>query len=192
MLLLKRTISSLTGVWVVFLLSASWLVGQATWGTITGFVTDQTGAAVPNATVTVENERTGIQIRLQTDTSGLFNAPHLDPGMYSVKVEAPGFQTFTQEHVSLQVDSTVRVDPKMTVGQQTQQITVSSGIAEVETQKTDVSSVITEHEISSLPMVNHTVTRLYLDVPGVVPWTFQIGNVEMPSEGEMTSTNGQL
>ncbi|MDQ2842519.1 MAG: carboxypeptidase-like regulatory domain-containing protein [Acidobacteriota bacterium] len=94
---------------------AAW--SQATWGTISGFVTDPSGAAIQGANVTVENEGTGAQNKLVTDVSGLYNAPHLDPGTYKVVVDAHGFKGFTQEHVILQVDSTVRVDPKMEIGQ---------------------------------------------------------------------------
>jgi Carboxypeptidase regulatory-like domain len=168
----------------------SW--AQATWGTISGFVTDPTGAAVPNANITITNERTGVQRRIKTDNGGLYNAPHLDPGQYTIRVEAGGFQSFVQQHVVLRVDSTARVDAKMVLGQASQEITVKSGLAELETQKTDVSTTISQHEIDNLPTVNHNVTRLYLDVPGVVPFSFQIGNVEMPSEGSMVDTNGQL
>ncbi len=165
---------------------------QATSGAISGIVADPSGAAIPNANVTIENERTGVKTNATTGDSGGYNVTHLDPGEYTVRVEANGFQGFVQEHVVLQVDSTVRVDPKMVVGAASQEVTVTSGLAELETEKTDVSTTITAHEIDNLPTPNHNVTQLYLDVPGVVPYSFQIGNVEMPSEGEMTSTNGQL
>jgi len=173
----------------IFTLSA-W--SQATWGTISGFVTDPSGAAIPNVNIIITNEGTGVQTKATTDSAGLYITTHLDPGQYTVRAASGGFQTFVQQHVVLQVDSTAKVDAKMVLGQANQQVTVTSGLAELETEKTDVSTTITQHEIDNLPTVNHNPTRLYLDVPGVVPFSFQIGNVEMPSEGSMVDTNGQL
>ena len=65
--------------------------GQAVWGSITGYVTDATGAAVPQATVTVTEEQTGIETTVQADSAGFYNATHLNPGQYTVSVRMPGF-----------------------------------------------------------------------------------------------------
>src|SRR5450755_976551 len=75
----------------------SW--SQATWGTISGFVTDPSDAAVPNANVTITNEQIGVETTGSTDSAGLYNFPHLNPGSYSVSIGATGFQKFKQEHV---------------------------------------------------------------------------------------------
>ncbi len=186
--LIRLVLLTLVSIWVS--VTCAW--SQATWGTISGFVTDPSGAAVPNANITIQNEQTGVQTKAATDSAGLYNVTHLDPGEYTVKAEASGFQTFVRQHVVLQVDSTARVDPKMTLGQASEEVTVSAGLAEVESQKTDVSTTISQHEIDSLPIVNHNVTKLYLEVPGVTQNFIQIGNVENPSEGQMTTTNGQM
>ena len=67
---------------------------QAVWGSITGYVTDASGAAVPQATVTVTAEDTGIETKVDADSAGFYNATHLNPGQYSVAVRMPGFSGF--------------------------------------------------------------------------------------------------
>jgi hypothetical protein len=166
--------------------------GQETWGAITGYVTDQSGAAVPSAAVAVTNEETGVQNRAVTDSAGLYDITHLNPGVYAVAVEAAGFKRFIQRHIVLAVDSTVRVDPKLELGAVTQEITVTASAAELKAEKTDVAAVVSEHEIDSLPMPNHNITKLYLTAPGVVNNVWQVPNTEQPSEGLQTSVNGQL
>ncbi len=168
------------------------LWSQATWGTISGFVTDQSGTGVPGVSVTVTNEQTGLETKVLTASDGLYNCPHLNPGQYSVTAVLSGFDRFVQQHVTLVVDSTVRVDPKLQIGQISQQITVTAGPATIETEKTDVSSTISQNQISNLPVPNYNLTRLFATVPGVTPASFQIFNGENPSEGFMTSVNGQL
>ncbi|PYV22232.1 MAG: hypothetical protein DMG24_17300, partial [Acidobacteria bacterium] len=98
---------------------------QAVWGAISGYVADQSGAAVPGASVSITNAKTGVQAKGVTDSAGLYNITHLDPGEYSVTVEAAGFKRFVQEHVILQVDSTVRIDLKLELGAITQKVTVT-------------------------------------------------------------------
>ena len=74
--------------------------GQSTFGGITGAVTDSSGSVVPNAVVSVMNQATGIVRTAVTDSQGNFEATHLNPGMYTVKAEAPGFKTFEHRDVA--------------------------------------------------------------------------------------------
>jgi len=165
--------------------------GQATWGTIRGYATDPSGAAVPGAKVTVTNESTAVQTKAVTDATGVYIITHLDPGEYTVSVVGEGFKRFTQEHVVLRVDSTVDVDPKMELGAVSQEITVTGAPPALETEKTDVAAVIPERSITELPLPNHNVTQLYLTVPGVLANFWEIPTVENPSEFANTTVNGQ-
>jgi hypothetical protein len=165
---------------------------QATWGSITGYVSDQSGALVPHAKVAVVNEQTGIETDVVTDDGGLYNLTHVNPGVYTVSVDATGFTKFSKQHLTLQVDSTVRADFALKVGTVGQEIVVSADAVQLKTEKTDVDHTIDRQEIESVPMADHNLTRLYLTAPGVIPQNFQIGNHENPSEGFMTSVNGQL
>lgn len=165
---------------------------QATSGSISGFVTDSSSAAVPNAKVTVSNEATGINTDATTDSSGFYNVTHIIAGQYSVKVEYAGFKTSVKQHIELQIDSTVRADAQLALGQASEEVTVTAATATLKTEKTDVDLVLDQHAIENLPVNSDNLTTLYLVAPGVVPHSFQIGNNENPSEGFMTSVNGQL
>src|SRR6478672_6612986 len=99
---------------VLVLLIAGWLesncFAQAVSGSINGYVTDPSESPITSVTVTVTNEQTGIQTKTSTNGSGFYNATNLPPGRYSVRSEQTGFSTVTREHVTLEVDATVRVD----------------------------------------------------------------------------------
>lgn len=166
--------------------------GQATSGSISGFVTDSSGAAVPNAQVTVTNEATDVRTAATTDNSGFYNVTHIIAGQYMVRIAGSGFKTFTQQHIVLQIDSNVRADAQLQVGQASQQVVVSAVPATLKTERADVDHVLDQHEIETVPVNSDNLTTLYLTSPGVMPFSFQIGNNENPSEGFMTSVNGQL
>src|ERR1019366_1173143 len=116
------------------------LRGQAVWSTILGYVTDPSGAAIPEATVTVTNDQTGVVNKGTTDSAGSFNITHLDPGTYTLAVEAKtGFKHFAQTGIQLAVSASVRVDAKLELGAVSQQITVAAQTAQLETENTQVS-----------------------------------------------------
>lgn len=173
-------------------LSAPVAWGQATSGSISGFVTDNSGAVIPHGNVTVTNEATGVSTAATTDESGFYNITHIIAGNYSVTIAANGFKTFTKQHIVLQVDSTVRADARLELGAVTEQVTVSAAAVALKTEKADVDHLLDQHEIERTPVNSDNLTTLYLTAPGVMPFSFQIGNNENPSEGFMTSVNGQL
>src|ERR1700739_2113325 len=92
----------------VLLFSLS-LFGQAS-GRILGTVTDQSGAVISGAKVSVIDTQRGLARTLTTDQAGEYNAPNMIPGIYTVRVEANGFQTLNRENVELEVGKEVRVD----------------------------------------------------------------------------------
>ena len=174
------------------LASPHWAAAQATSGSISGFVTDNTGAAVPNAQVSVRNEGTGVESKTVTDNSGFYNVTNIIAGQYAVAVVRDGFKTFSKEHIVLGVDSTVRTDARLALGSAQETVTVTAETAALKTEKTDVDTTLDQHDLETLPVSDNNLTYLYLTVPGVEPHSFQIGNNENPSEGFMTSVNGQL
>ena len=163
---------------------------QMTWGSITGYVSDPTGAAVPGATVAVTQVKTGVETKGVTDSSGLYNVTHLDPGEYTVRVEASGFKRFLQEHVGLQVDSIVRVDPKLELGALSQEVSVTAAPPVLKSEKTDVARNINEQTIQALPVLAHNLTKLFDVVPGAVENYLQIGEGETPSGATSITVNG--
>ncbi|PYU93635.1 MAG: hypothetical protein DMG25_08890 [Acidobacteria bacterium] len=163
---------------------------QATWGAISGYVSDPSGAAVPGANVAVTEVRTGIVTKGLTDSVGLYNITHLDPGEYKLTVEASGFKRFIQEHVTLQVDSTVRIDPKLELGEVSQQVSVTAAPPLLKSEKTDVARNINEQTIQALPVTAHNLSKLFDVVPGAVENVLQIGEGETPSGATSVTVNG--
>ena len=105
-----RTIMSVLGPIVAVLLFSVGLFGQAQFGRILGTVTDQTGAVLPGATVSVIDTERGLARTLITDQAGEYNAPTLIPGNYTIRVAAKGFKVLARESVVLEVGKEVRVD----------------------------------------------------------------------------------
>src|SRR4051812_44464608 len=96
---------------------------------ITGEVRDPSGALIPNAAVTATNTATNVARTTTTNSSGLFSFPDLTPGMYSVQVVSPGFDTTVKTNIELQVQQTARVDFSLSVGQSMQTIEVGANAA---------------------------------------------------------------
>src|SRR6266436_3956446 len=117
-----RKLMCLLGAILGVLFSLS-LFAQANFGRILGTVTDQTGAVLPGATVSVIDTERGLARTLTTDSAGEFNAPTLTPGTYTVRVEAKGFKTLDRQNVVLDVGKEVRVDLTPQPGDQTQTVT---------------------------------------------------------------------
>jgi len=138
---------------VVLLLCAT----QVTYGqgsgsaTITGRAIDPKGASAPGATVTVTNTETGISRKTTTTSDGLFRFDNLPPGIYDVVIDAAGFTKAEAKSVKLQVGEVRDVNFNLELAGQKQSVVVTSELPLVETSKTDVSTVITDKEVSVLP-----------------------------------------
>jgi Carboxypeptidase regulatory-like domain/TonB-dependent Receptor Plug Domain len=121
--------------------------GQSDVGTIVGFVIDQSGAVVPNATVTIRNEGTGELHTVTTDASGHYTAPSLPPAYYSMTAEAKGFEKFSSTHNKLDSNSTIDIDASFSVGAETQTVEVTGTASVLQTQSGAVQSEITGQQI---------------------------------------------
>ncbi len=159
-------------------------------GTITGYVTDATGAAIPGANVTVTDVSTGVSTQRATSASGLYLFTNLIPGTYRVTVTAKGFQKFIRENVALNVDSTVTVDAHMQLGTISQSVTVSGAPPLLNMQKSDVSDTLPARSVENLPTVGRNASSLVVIVPGVVTNSYQQGVSEQPANGFEATANG--
>jgi hypothetical protein len=161
-------------------------------GAITGYVTDQSDAAVAGATVRVTNVQTGVSTDRTTESSGLYIFTNLIPGTYTVAVAATGFQKFVRENVVLDVDSTVTVDAHVQIGTLSQEVTVSGAPPVLNLQKADVSSTMTAQVVEDLPTLSRNVSSLVILAPGVTQNSYQQGVSESPANGFEASANGQF
>ena len=119
--------------------------------TITGRVVDPKGASVPNAIVTATNSETGIARTTTTTSDGLYRFDNLPPGVYNVMLNVSGFNKAEARSVKLQVGEARDINFNLELAGQQQSVVVTSELPLVETSKTDVSTVITEKEVSVLP-----------------------------------------
>ncbi len=122
---------------------------QSDVGTIVGFVKDQSGAVVPNVTVTIQNEGTSELHTATSDAAGHFAAPSLPPAYYSVTAEAKGFKKFTSSHNKLDSNSTIEIDADLSVGEATQTVEVTGTASVLQTQSGAVQSEITGQQIQN-------------------------------------------
>jgi hypothetical protein len=148
------------------ILALSLAVYGQTLGTITGVVTDPSGAVVPNASVTVTNTATNASRNTVTNSEGLYSFPSLVPGPYAVKVEISGFRSATSK-LELQVQQTARVDITLQVGQTTESIEVSANAALLSTDNATVGTVIEERRILDLPLNGRNFLQLVSLSPNV-------------------------
>jgi len=145
------------------------LKAQVLYGSILGTVTDQSGAVLPGAHITVVNPKTGLKREVDSESSGLYAIPNLPQGTYDLTAGAKGFKEYKQTSVDVGVGSAVRVDLKMEVGQVSQEVTVSSSAAVLQTTKAEVSTSLGTVPVENLPTgLYRNFQSLLLLTPGAV------------------------
>ena len=138
-------------------------------GSISGVITDPTGAAVPGASVLVENQSKGIRRELKTTDDGLFSAPSLVPAAgYQVTVNSSGFAPYQATNISVAVGQNVNLTPKLAVNSSTTTVEVTTEAPIVDSTRTDVSQVIGTQQIQDLPINGRRVDSFVLLAPAVV------------------------
>jgi hypothetical protein len=139
---------------------------QAPTGTITGLVTDESGAVIPNAKITVTNRDTGTGRELTTSAAGRYSVEALASGVYMVRVEATGFST-RERGATVEAGTSTRVDMLMKVGAQGTVVTVGDVAPQIETESHNVSGVVTRTKIQDLPLNGRSFLNLASIEPGV-------------------------
>jgi hypothetical protein len=175
----------LPGVAGLVLLSTVFLLGQGTTGTVTGVVTDPSGAVVPDATVTITNEANGAQFRLATNSSGVYFVTSLIPGTYTVEVAKRGFKHYLNRNQVLTVDQKLRLDVRLEVGTATQVIAVEAAAPLVDTEQGRLSSLVSATDVQNLPLNGRDVYSLMQLVPGAVNST----GIDMENSGGGAQAN---
>ena len=158
------------------------------YGTIRGTVSDQTGAVIPGATVTIRNQGTGISRTAQSLADGGFEFVNLlAPATYAVSVEKEGFRRFVSENVHLEVNQVFVANATLEVGAGLQQVTVEAQTAQINTTGMQLGTTITGNTIVDLPLNGRNWIQLQQLQPGVVGASDRFGVGTM---GTNFSTNG--
>ena len=166
------------------------LWGQAgTSGTILGTVTDTAGAIVPGAPVDITNTATNQTTRVITTGAGDYTVPNLAPGVYRVSVQAPGFSKEVVNAIQLVVDQDARVNLHLKAGGANETVEVDASAVSLDTDSSSVSQIVTQEQISSLPLNGRNFTDLLFIGAGAVQTVGEQGQMRQ-SEGDAISING--
>src|SRR6476620_5637466 len=144
------------------------VTAQVTTGTIVGTVSDTNGV-VPGASITIKEVNRGTSDTSVTDASGIYTAPFLTPGTYSVEVNVAGFKKWVRTGVVLQVNQRARVDVTREVGAIEETTTVVASVPLLRTDSSAVGTVIEERAIKELPLNGRNFATLVYLTPGVTP-----------------------
>ena len=143
------------------------LFGQAVYGSISGTVTDSSGAAVPQAKVTITDVGKGITYNIASNESGNYSQGHLIVGIYDVRAEAPGFSAYVQKNVHVEVDAVTEINARLAVGTVGETVNVTAEAPLLKSEKSDVSDTMTQKQIQEMPVFGRDLSRVYFAVPGV-------------------------
>jgi hypothetical protein len=143
----------------VFLLSASACFGQTVLATVTGTITDQTGAVVADAPVSLKNVDTGQVYAGASSDAGNYTVPQLPIGDYNLTVAVPGFKTYEHSKFHLSADQTLREDIALQVGQSTESVTVSAEASLLQTESSELVHNVTLSQLDNLPLLSAGATN---------------------------------
>jgi len=163
----KRMAATFVGL-VLFLLSVCSLKGvaQGLFGTISGVVSDSSGAAVPDASVKIININTNVIVSVKTNGAGVFSATSLNPGVYKVEAEAKGFKSAVVNNILLEVNANPKVDFTLTVGQVNEVVEVTTVNTPIlQTQQSDLGQTLNESELGQLPTSGSSGRNVYSLLP---------------------------
>jgi hypothetical protein len=187
---------SIANLVLVFVVAATLMAtgrgdAQVLFGSIVGTVTDSTGALVPDATVSVKQIQTGETRSAVSNESGAYIVSTVPAGTYTVSISKAGFQTFDTVNIQVEINTTVRVNAALTVGSQTQTVTVSSSeAAELQADRADVHGEVTAQALEELPQPTRTFEGLVGLLPGVAPPSASGGGTNNPLRSMSIQANG--
>jgi outer membrane receptor protein involved in Fe transport len=165
---------------------------QTVTGSLVGRVTDSSDAVMVDARVVAVEVTRGVARETRTNESGTYSMASMEPGVYRIEMERGGFKKFVSGNVEVSINSTVRVDAKMVVGDVSESIQVAAEGAGLKTDRADLSQQIQHNQVANLPL---SIDRNYMSVLTLVPGATEPGAVGSPfgnpSGSLATSVNGQ-
>ncbi len=166
---------------------------QSVYGSLFGTVSDNTGAVIPDATISVTSVSKNTTVTVTSNGSGDYSVPHLIPDTYNLRVVAKGFKPFETKGIAVQADTSPRIDPTLEVGSDTgTTVEVNAdAVPLLKTDRADVSTVFDQQQISSLPVGDQNFTNLQLLLPGAQKLGWSHAADENPQASQQIMVNGQ-
>src|SRR5262245_11499716 len=140
-------------VFSVLLLGVSTLFAQSDRGTVTGSISDQSGAVIPGANVTATNTSTSTTYETVSTETGNYTLAQLPAGVYQLSVELPGFKKYVRQGITVLVATTLRIDVALEVGAATDEVTITADAPLLRTESSDVSHSVPSQRLDELPIL---------------------------------------
>ena len=166
---MKKFIQKFAFCFTILLLLCSIVWAQSFKATIVGKVTDQNGAIVPGASVTVTQAAKNFSQTVTTNDNGEYVIPQLEPGNYAIKIESPNFKAVSNPNIVLETQQSLRYDAVLQPGAVSETVTVQDVPSAINTDTSSKGEVITQRQVQDLPLNGRNFTDLALLVPGVYP-----------------------
>ena len=162
----------------ILALSFSVIFAQGERGGFNGTVTDSSGAALPDATVTAVETQTNVETKAASNATGVYRLPYLQPGVYKITVSKTGFRPSAVDQVTLRVAQTLTVDFKLDVGQVNESVSVTSAPPLLETGTAELGRYVSEKEFDTWPVAVGDGRRqiqsfIFRSLPGTVGGEFR-------------------
>jgi hypothetical protein len=185
--------------WSLFLLlalSSTPILAQST-ASISGLVTDPSGAVVPNVQMTLKNRQTGTTLRVATNRAGLYALPFVQPGNYELTADAVGFKRFEQNGIVVATAARLAIDVHLQIGSKNETVNVRGGAPEINTSGGSVSTVINRQFVANMPLNGRSFQDLISLTPGVITDSpNESGEVGLTGDfsinGQRTESNGYV
>lgn len=181
---------------ILFLVRPGTARSQNVTGSIVGTITDPSGAVFPDGTVSVTNIQTQITRTVTSGKSGDYAVFPLEPGEYTLKASGKGFRAEERDNVVLLVNTTLRIDFKLSVGSVTETVKVTgAGTPLLDSQSSTVGTVIENKQVVEMPLNGRGYTQLILLTPGAVPVQtgqlsqFSVGGAAYSIDGQRSQSN---
>ena len=158
---------TLSAILVAFISVSAW--SQTQLATVSGIISDPSGAVVPSVAVTIFSQGTGLKRSALTDTAGQYRFAGLPTGTYSLRIEKKGFQSQVREGVELSSAAEVTINSQLAVGDLSQQTTVSATAAAIDSATSTVEGLVPAQSLAELPLDNRDLYSAVTLEPGVAP-----------------------
>ena len=179
---MKRRVWRGVVLFVSLVLVSTPVVAQVLYGSIVGTVTDESNLAVPGATVTITHAETNQARETTSNETGNYAFPNVAAGTYRVDVTLPGFQSFRAQDIAVRLNTSVRVDAKLTVGTLQESVLVSADSVLLQTETAAVQTQTTSQQLQNLPINGRSFQSMLTLTPGVAqPNYFQTGGINNPA-----------
>jgi hypothetical protein len=196
-MMLKLGARPLAALWVILALCAFALISapsahaQVLYGSVVGTVEDQSGAAVPAAKLELNNKETGQRLQTASDAAGRYTFNNVPAGTYDLSAAGTGFRPLTQSGLTVVINTVLRSNVKLEIGSTSEQVTVSGGAAELQTDTSAVQSTLNQKAVEDLPLNAYRNYQALLNlIPGTTPALFQNSIGDTPARSLTTNVNG--